>query len=383
MMPLARDGNGDVAAATTTELNDATRNAYTPYGAIRGTGTVEQNDHLAGTDHGWLNQVTDEASTGLIYLNARYYDPTLARFLSPDPVIKAQDPRTLDPYMYSANNPVSFSDKNGMCYTGAGARGYVGGVLEDHCTVVDYGATAGLTPSASAINAMLNAQRASKSVAAAAKSQWTRPSKYEGRFPYTHAGYSLGPEDFASDKAWGVYMWQDLRNQNSSWSHGNDETNIGVEARALEYGYTHGGHTYVGGPICGLYAVCVTGVSGISDHTAMTFGRIILADEIDAKISVWKQLHEYTHVLDYADVGAARFGRDYTRAWSTSWAHRGGDRPDDGNWLEKSANEHADAANAAWNDAGMSPRADGGPYLLPDAVKDVYLTTSYGASDAA
>ena len=137
MMPLARDGNGDVAAATTTELNGATRNAYTPYGATRGSGTSAENDNLAGTDHGWLNQVTDEASTGLIYLNARYYDPTLARFLSPDPVIKARDPRTLDPYRYAENNPITYTDANGMCSTN-GNWAYVGGVLEPPCNTSNY-----------------------------------------------------------------------------------------------------------------------------------------------------------------------------------------------------------------------------------------------------
>ncbi len=69
--------------ASTTDL--VTRADYAPYGAVRGT------DNLP-TDHGWLNQVSDEASAGLVYLNARYYDPEASRFVSPDPLVKPMDP---------------------------------------------------------------------------------------------------------------------------------------------------------------------------------------------------------------------------------------------------------------------------------------------------
>ncbi len=82
------------------------RNAYAPYGVTRG------GDHL-NTDRGWLGQ-TEDATTGLTYLNARYYDPVLARFISPDPLLNPADPKTLDPYRYADNNPVLFTDASGM-----------------------------------------------------------------------------------------------------------------------------------------------------------------------------------------------------------------------------------------------------------------------------
>ncbi len=66
------------------------------------------------TDHGWLNQVSDEASTGLVYLNARYYDPEASRFVSPDPLLKPMDPRTLDAYRYADNNPITYTDATGL-----------------------------------------------------------------------------------------------------------------------------------------------------------------------------------------------------------------------------------------------------------------------------
>jgi RHS repeat-associated protein len=89
------------------------RNAYAPYGTTRGAGTSAGNDGLA-ISRGWLNQVSDEASTGLVYLNARYYDPLVARFVSPDPLMNPTDPKTLDPYRYADNNPISYTDATGL-----------------------------------------------------------------------------------------------------------------------------------------------------------------------------------------------------------------------------------------------------------------------------
>jgi RHS repeat-associated protein len=85
--------------------------AYLPYGAERGDTT----DDLA-IDRGWLGQYED-SGTGLTYLHARYYDPALGRFLSPDPLMDPSDPRTLDPYRYADNNPIVFTDPTGLCST--------------------------------------------------------------------------------------------------------------------------------------------------------------------------------------------------------------------------------------------------------------------------
>ncbi len=74
---------------------------------MRGTG------ELTDTDRGWLGQIED-ATTGLSYLNARYYDPSIGRFLSPDPLLNASDPRRLDAYMYANNNPTVYSDASGL-----------------------------------------------------------------------------------------------------------------------------------------------------------------------------------------------------------------------------------------------------------------------------
>lgn len=52
--------------------------------------------------------------TGLIFLGARYYNPSLGRFITPDTKVQASDnPQTLNRYTYCNNNPVNLVDPTG------------------------------------------------------------------------------------------------------------------------------------------------------------------------------------------------------------------------------------------------------------------------------
>ncbi|WP_281268709.1 polymorphic toxin type 35 domain-containing protein [Paranoxybacillus vitaminiphilus] len=56
-----------------------------------------------------------DVETQLYYLQARYYDPETARFLSRDPVIGTEDlPLTQNPYIYAVDNPVMMTDPDGQ-----------------------------------------------------------------------------------------------------------------------------------------------------------------------------------------------------------------------------------------------------------------------------
>lgn len=65
-----------------------------------------------------------DCTTGHYYLPARYYDPAVARFLSPDPAPpSAGDPLTLNRYAYCVGDSVNKSDPSGaahLCDGGAG-----------------------------------------------------------------------------------------------------------------------------------------------------------------------------------------------------------------------------------------------------------------------
>ncbi|MEW1552198.1 ricin-type beta-trefoil lectin domain protein, partial [Streptomyces tsukubensis] len=71
----------------------------------------------------------DDASTGLVHLGAREYEPATGRFISADPLIDIADPIQINGYSYSENNPVTFSDPTGLMSAaqgGGGGGGYSG-----------------------------------------------------------------------------------------------------------------------------------------------------------------------------------------------------------------------------------------------------------------
>ena len=58
-----------------------------------------------------------DKETGTIYLRARYYDPTIGRFISEDSVRgEDKDPLSLNLYTYCANNPIIYVDPSGDTY---------------------------------------------------------------------------------------------------------------------------------------------------------------------------------------------------------------------------------------------------------------------------
>jgi RHS repeat-associated protein len=103
---LVTDQQGSVEASLPSGGNVDVARAYSPYGTRRGGGELD-------TDQGWIGQIEDD-STKLSYLNARYYDPNLGRFLSPDPLYDRSDPESLNPYGYGYNSPTNATDASGL-----------------------------------------------------------------------------------------------------------------------------------------------------------------------------------------------------------------------------------------------------------------------------
>jgi RHS repeat-associated protein len=81
--------------------------AYGPNGNPRIT-----NAATVPTGRGYINERFD-AETGLQYLHARYYDPELGRFLSPDWWNPWKEGVDFNRYAYALNDPINMSDPSG------------------------------------------------------------------------------------------------------------------------------------------------------------------------------------------------------------------------------------------------------------------------------
>jgi len=85
------------------------RYTYHPYGETY----PETNWSGDNVHHKFTGQELDD-STGLYFYGARYYDPILAKFISPDTFIQAPgNPQNLNRYSYVLNNPIIYTDPSG------------------------------------------------------------------------------------------------------------------------------------------------------------------------------------------------------------------------------------------------------------------------------
>jgi RHS repeat-associated protein len=99
------DALGSPVAVTNQSAQVIERTNYEPYGNVIGRAN---NDKPGYTGH-----VMDSA-TGLTYMQQRYYDPTIGRFLSVDPIaVDTKLAGNFGRYDYANNNPYKFIDPDG------------------------------------------------------------------------------------------------------------------------------------------------------------------------------------------------------------------------------------------------------------------------------
>lgn len=101
------DGHGSVAVVTDASgavVRSATYDAW---------GNPVETSGADDDPYGYVGERRD-VDTGLIYLRARWYDPSVGRFLSPDPAPAPQDrPASLNAYLYADGEPVGGVDPAG------------------------------------------------------------------------------------------------------------------------------------------------------------------------------------------------------------------------------------------------------------------------------
>ncbi|HEY3357011.1 MAG TPA: FG-GAP-like repeat-containing protein, partial [Polyangia bacterium] len=103
---LHTDHLGSIQAVTDSTGAEVQRQKYRPFGDRLQTTT----SHVES--RGFTGQRQDES--GLFYLHARYFDPALGRFISPDPTVPTGATVGLNRYAYAANDPINYSDIDGL-----------------------------------------------------------------------------------------------------------------------------------------------------------------------------------------------------------------------------------------------------------------------------
>ena len=103
---LAQDALGSTRLITDSSGAVVGTTSYSPYGQVTAqSGTVT-------TPFGFAGDYTDPLS-GLVYMQARWYDPATGQFLSQDPLW----PVLTEPYVYVEDNPLNAVDPSGLCGT--------------------------------------------------------------------------------------------------------------------------------------------------------------------------------------------------------------------------------------------------------------------------
>ena len=107
---LLTDHLGSVDVVLDEDGNVVERRDYLPYGSAR---AEVKGPAAPDTDQGFTGKELDE-ETGLQYYGARYYDPSIGRFVSVDPWEgDLKDPQTFNKFAYVRNNPVRYVDPTG------------------------------------------------------------------------------------------------------------------------------------------------------------------------------------------------------------------------------------------------------------------------------
>jgi RHS repeat-associated protein len=118
----AYDGNGNVAALVKADGTLSARYEYSPFGElIRATGPMARTNPFRFSTKYW-----DEES-GLVYYGERYYNPTLGRWISRDP-IEEEGGNNL--YAFNWNDPINQVDPTGL----------TSGTLAEEDAVIEEGA---------------------------------------------------------------------------------------------------------------------------------------------------------------------------------------------------------------------------------------------------
>lgn len=109
----------DAAGSAVAAVNEAGEvcwsEVYTPYGdkTVNDDLFSPTGCGIVGEERGFTGH-TEDVNSDLVYMQQRYYDPSIGRFLSIDPIdSNPNQPMTFNRYAYGNNNPYKYVDPDG------------------------------------------------------------------------------------------------------------------------------------------------------------------------------------------------------------------------------------------------------------------------------
>ncbi|MBO9489465.1 hypothetical protein J7384_03725 [Endozoicomonas sp. G2_1] len=117
------DNVGSPVSGTNSSGSIAWRERYTPFGITLDNSSAN-NDQAGYTGH------IKDSDTGLVYMQARYYDPVIGRFYSNDPIgwTPKNPVMSFNRYLYVNNNPYKYTDPDGEFLWHAVGAAVAGGI---------------------------------------------------------------------------------------------------------------------------------------------------------------------------------------------------------------------------------------------------------------
>jgi RHS repeat-associated protein len=182
----------------------------------------------------------EDVETGLVCMGARWYDPQIARFLTPDRVwADRKNPQSLNQYSYVLNNPISHVDPTGLAPMFFGFGIGVWFDLEDMSFGVGIGAGIGALDAFVGVgySAQYGGVQAVAGVEGALGRAYGKVgSQYRGG-TYGIVGGSIGFEAFGGKASVGGSLFHNFDSGETHWSLGaslkwgvGDKFSLGVQA---------------------------------------------------------------------------------------------------------------------------------------------------------
>ena len=102
------DHLGSTSVTTDQNGQNPAKQLYAPWGEVRySSGSLQ-------TKYTYTGQYSNVGDFGLMFYNARWYDPLLSRFTSADSIVpQPGNPQAWDRYSYVQNSPINYTDPSG------------------------------------------------------------------------------------------------------------------------------------------------------------------------------------------------------------------------------------------------------------------------------